>query len=298
MNIAFGPIADGFPSWQWVGQDLVDELRRSSSHEIVTFADDIPSCDVLVFVKFKPAIHVLQKLRHNSRLVYCPIDIYESAFSIDADWQSLRCFDCIISHSRHLMKYFWSYTRTDYLDHHLKFTAPLPSQRKLSGPILWTGNAANLPPVLEWAKRNPLPEELWVLTNVESEAFHGGQIPASTRMRVEPWTPDRHREWAALAKAAIDIKGDDFRSRHKPPTKAFDFVASGLPLALNRNSPPVVDLANYGLHVPDPRDVETWFSEDYWTRTQAVAHKLLSQLTLPQIAGYFMNIVRSLGSGD
>ena len=59
---------------------------------------------------------------------------------------------------------------------------------------------------------------------------------SSIPLRIGRWTPERHVGWTALARAAFDVKGDDFRARHKPPTKALDFLASGLPLAMNADS--------------------------------------------------------------
>ena len=56
--------------------------------------------------------------------------------------------------------------------------------------------------------------------------------------------------------AAIDIKGDDFRSRHKPPAKAIDFIASGVPLAMNPDSSMVEHLARMGFDVASPLDTE------------------------------------------
>ncbi len=39
-----------------------------------------------------------------------------------------------------------------------------------------------------------------------------------------------------MARAALDIKGTDFRSRHKPATKAYDFIAPGIPLTTKNYS--------------------------------------------------------------
>jgi hypothetical protein len=63
-------------------------------------------------------------------------------------------------------------------------------------------------------------------------------------IRIHHWSPERQLALTAAARAAIDIKGDDFRSRHKPPAKAIDFIASGVPLAMNEHSSPVEHLGN------------------------------------------------------
>ncbi len=78
----------------------------------------------------------------------------------------------------------------------------------------------------------------------------------------------------AGAKAALDIKGQDFRSRHKPPPKAMDFLASGVPLAMNPESSPVEHLARMGFAVPSPLDTQRWFSREYWKETRRFGQAL------------------------
>lgn len=293
--IAFGPEAPGFGSWEWVGQDLVEELGGAHA---VAFRDSVPECDVVVFIKFRPSAEELRVLRQRCFLLFCPVDIYGSAAEIDADVASLRLFDCIILHSPSLSKYFSAYSRVAQLDHHVKFVAPMPLERQIAGPVLWTGNAANLPPLVRWVNRHPIPEELWILTNLEpgvtSPTAYG--FNSCNRVRMENWSPEKHREWAGLARGAIDIKGDDFRARHKPPTKAYDFIGSGLPLAMPPSSRPVVDVALRGLQVVDPTDVDHWFSDEYWQQTQVLARQLNQELTRKNIAQRLLSIIDSIQS--
>src|SRR5262249_5800328 len=159
---------------------------------------------------------------------------------IDADSATLQCFDMIIIHCERLRRYFSVYAPVEYLDHHLKFLADPPAIRRTDGPLLWIGNASNLPPVIDWVNCQTLQGELRVLTDFPDEAavLRPADLGFEPRnaIRVGRWTPERHREWTLLARAAFDIKGDDFRARHKPPTKAIDFLASGVPLAMNRDS--------------------------------------------------------------
>ena len=54
--------------------------------------------------------------------------------------------------------------------------------------------------------------------------------------RVEKWTQGKHVRYLELATAAIDVKGNDFRARHKPPAKSFDFAACGIPVIVGPGS--------------------------------------------------------------
>ncbi|QDT76781.1 hypothetical protein Mal35_02020 [Gimesia maris] len=273
MKIAFGPEMPEFPYWQWIGQDLAEELQAMA--ETTVFQHEIPACDAVVFMKFMPDASALSRIRQRSRVFFCPVDIYGSAAEIDADWKALRQCDCVISHAPSLSKYFASYTRVKSLDHHLKFTISPQPGHKTSGPLLWTGNAGNLPPLVEWVNQYSLPEELWILTNLPHPAAGATDLGfhAARKVRVADWSPARHREWLGLARVALDIKGTDFRSRHKPVTKAHDFIASGIPLAMNANSSPAIELAKRGFSIANPDDLDFWFSKEYWQKKTGICPK-------------------------
>src|SRR5206468_1945461 len=105
-----------------------------------------------------------------------------------------------------------------------KFAAPEMAAYRPEGTILWVGVRTNLTPLVEWVNAHPLPGGLCVLTNPEQP----GSMPAAAEwgfrhpegVRVEEWSADLHRQRTAEARAALDIKGRDFRQRHKPPAKA------------------------------------------------------------------------------
>jgi hypothetical protein len=82
---------------------------------------------------------------------------------------------------------------------------------------------------------------------------------------------------------AIDIKRTDFRSRHKPPAKAIDFIASGLPLAVNADNSPVEHLARLGFEVASLLDTDRWLSREYWKETRRFGQALREILSLEGI---------------
>jgi len=294
MKVAFGPEMPEFPSWEWVGQDLAEELQ--STAETTVFQHAVPACDAVVFVKFKLDTNALSQIRQRSRVFFCPVDIYESAAEIDADWKALRQCDCVIPHTPTLSKYFVSYTRVECLDHHLKFTISPQPEHKTSGPILWTGNAGNLPPLVEWVNQHSLPEGLWILTNLPHSDNRAADLGfhASRKVRVADWSPERHREWLGMARAALDIKGTDFRSRHKPATKANDLIASGIPLAMNADSSPAIELASRGFVLARPTDPDYWLSKEYWQKTQEYGTNLKTSLSWFVTAHKLMRMITAI----
>jgi hypothetical protein len=168
-----------------------------------------------------------------------PIDIYGSAAEIDSDSDRLKQMDLTLVHSTRLERYLTPYTATEYVDHPLGFALPKPREWVSDGPLLWIGRRCNIGPVVEWFNLQRPENELWVLTNREDEGLNSAGLgfAAPHRVRTETWNETRHLDWLTVARAAIDIKGLDFRSRHKPAAKLLDYLASGVPCIANRLSP-------------------------------------------------------------
>ena len=294
IKVSVGPEIQIAGSWNWVGKDLIDSLNESQHFESFPFQNNLPECDVCVFVKWMPDLATLQELSKHSAIVFCPIDIYGSGAEIDADWERLRCCNRIIVHAVELEKYFRGYAKTTFLDHHLKFITSTRETFQESGPILWTGIWANLPPVVNWVNHFGLPDELVILTN-----FNGHQsrspsdfgFKSSENIRIEEWSEEGHVEFLKTARTAIDIKGNDFRQRHKPPAKALDFISSGIPLAMNSDSGPVRYLRTIGFEIPEPDQTDYWFSREYWEKTHEFGLKMSSQLSRLRIMNQWREIL-------
>lgn len=294
-TVAVGPVMPGWGSWDWVGTFLVKQL--ASHYQTLTFEPwEVPDADTVVVIKHAPPSDWVEDVIPRSALVYCPIDHYGEASEIDADADWLRRCSRVLVHCRRLQQHFAPLALTSYVDHPLKFATPTRRTYRTVGPLLWVGVRSNVPPLVAWVNAHPLPAPLDVLTNPETP----GQVPTPAELgfrpdrevRLHEWTPERHLEFTAGARAALDIKGDDFRNRHKPPAKALDFVASGLPLAMNPGTSPVEHLAALGLKVPSPLDVDTWLSEKYWKQTRHVGERLVRELTLERVANRYRKAIK------
>src|SRR4029077_15886972 len=166
--IAFGPRLPDFGSWDWVGADIADELSRE--FDVRIFDHEVPLCDLVVFVKFKPAADAHRRISQSSAIIHCPIDFYGSSSEIDADAAAIAACDRVLIHCERLRRHFAPYASVEYMDHHVKFAAPLRPSFLADGPLRWVGVRTNLPPLVDWVNRHHLPEELWVLTNPENPA--------------------------------------------------------------------------------------------------------------------------------
>ena len=125
------------------------------------------------------------------------------------------------------------------------------------GNLLWVGVRSNLPPLVDWVNDHPLPGPLDVLTNLEDPARPPTQPEVGFRpgipVTVHDWTPQRHIEMTAAARAPCSTsRATTSGSRHKPPAKGIDFIASGVPLAMNPDSSTAEHLARMGFDLVDP----------------------------------------------
>jgi hypothetical protein len=173
------------------------------------------------------------------------------------------------------------------LDHHVKFVPDEMGPYRSDGFVLWVGVRTNLPAMAEWVNGHGLSRPLVVLTNPEvaGSRMRAEEYGFSSRNRVtiEEWTPERHLQLAGRASGAMDIKGSDFRSAHKPPTKAMDFLAAGVPLAMNGDSSSTEHLAGMGFELARPDNEEWWFSREYWQETQAFGRAVKELLSRQRI---------------
>ncbi|MFO0824981.1 MAG: glycosyltransferase [Gemmataceae bacterium] len=297
LSVAIGPVMPGWGSWDWVGTFLVEQLQ--GPFRTTTFqAGEIPRADLVAIVKHAPPPEWVEAVSKKSAIIYCPIDWYGDPREIEADSVWLRKCARIVVHCHRLKPYFASLAETSYLDHPLKFAIPTRRSFRPEGSLLWVGVRSNLPPLVAWVNQNPLSTPLDILTNPENP----GQVPSAADLgftnpdtiRVHEWNAERHRAFTNSARAALDIKGEDFRARHKPPAKALDYIASGVPLALNAGSSPAEHLAGLGLKVPSPSDPDRWLSERYWEEVQRLGERLIRELAPQRITNRFQKLLESV----
>lgn len=262
ISVAIGPVLPEFGSWNWIGRGLLDFLQPQL--HVCEFSDvtQPPLANIVVFLKFCPSAEVLHALKkHGAMLVFIPVDVYGSAAEIDHDYLTLKCFDLILAHSRRLIRYLNVAAPVEFVEHPLKYVLPEPSLTCSDGPILWVGRSCNLAAVSEWFNGSGGDHDLWILTDT------GGRLPTAEqfgflkprRVRVAEWTEGRHLDWLSQAWLAVDVKSSDFRSRHKPPAKAFDFLASGIPVLTNRGSSTDLEMRFRGMQ---PLYTDSWSCSD------------------------------------
>lgn len=299
IRIAAGPALPEFGSWRWIGDDLI---RKLSPHFVVdsfSNADCPPQADVVIFVKFLPSVECLQRISRHSRIVYFPIDVYGSCHEIDQSGLSLRLISLLLVNSRRLARYFAGYCEVAYIDHPLKYVLSTPRLTDDTGPLIWIGRRCNINPVVDWANEFTLNKHLHVLTDF-GEGLHD---PNSLGFRcknvsVEEWSETKHLECLRTATVAVDIKGNGFRARHKPPAKTNDFLASGIPVISNFGSSVDHHMSAMGLSPLSPFTWEVDLNQHYRQRVLELGHRISESVSptkiTAQLARQLLNVVGSV----
>jgi len=288
IHVAIGPKLPEFGSWNWLGEGLSANLHFPFVVKQFADSNQPPEADIVVYIKFLPAQQQLAKVARESKVVFFPVDLHGGCHEIDEAYESYRLLSRVIVNSRRLARYFHGYCDITYLDHPLKYALAEPRLTNDDGPLIWIDQECNLQPVLEWVNSRHLKRELWVLSNFVSSSKQLGF--AKLGIRTENWTVTRHCEYLKVATAAIDIKGNNFRARHKPPAKAFDYLASGIPVIVNQGSSADLHISRLGFSNLYP---ETWQSElnsDY-RQTVFEFAKGLHEVLGPQIVWHKMRDV-------
>ncbi len=298
-TIGIGPVMDGWGSWDWIGAELAAALAKSFG--FVPFrGTDVPDCDVAIVVKHALPADVVGELSQRCQIVYAPVDFYGSVADVDADHRMLRRCSRVVVHSERLRKCFAPYAHVQYVDHHVKFVVEPQDDEQRGDELLWVGVRTNVPVLGQWLHRHRLPGPLRVLTNFEDPEHPPGPDelglpPDLEGVTLEQWTPDVHLRRLRSSRAALDVKGGEFRQWHKPPAKALDFVASGVPLAMNRESSAVEHLRDrYGFEVADPADTGRWFSKAYFEETRDLGRRLRSELSLDRVAERWESVIEDV----
>lgn len=271
IRVVVGPQNEAFGSWNWLGQGFVNQLGKPFS--VMTFhdVDHPPHAEIVVYVKFRPSAQRLAEIATRSKIVFLPVDVYGSVFEIESDLDSLQNINLTLVHCRRLLRYFNVASDTCYLDHPLKFALNEPKSQLEDGPLFWVGKSCNLRPVAQWANTFGSKLDLWVLTDQvgKDPSRHGFAHPQCVRMA--NWTESLHFDWMRDARVAVDIKGDDFRSRHKPPAKGFDFIASGIPVLTTQASSLAIELRRRAIEpLTDLAQLTTLVTKDYLQQAASI----------------------------
>jgi TOD1/MUCI70, glycosyltransferase-like domain len=311
-SLAFGPVRD-VPSWSWIGLDTARELSRH--HDVAIFHSWAapPNCDLLFVVKERPPERFVSEVqRQHTKLVYCPLDMYRSAGQLAHDAGLLSACAMVLVHSERLLALVRPHCgNTHFVEHHTRYALPTMADYKDGGFILWIGGCQYLPYLVHWLERHPIEDEVRILTDIENYRARDAarvfaaeigmkfEIAAHTRSvagrRLYPWSERLQGEMMRECKAALDIKmTETFEQYHKPPTKAQQYIASGIPFAANSDSYSAEYFRVRGFEVAAPTETDRWFSREYWQETQVHGRELRRSTSTEAVTSRYEELIESL----
>ena len=272
-------------TWRWVGFDLAREL--SKYYNIKVFSrEGVPPSDAVILIK-KPLPPNLLDLFNLKNVIYFPCDYYLSKQDMEQDEFLKRC-SVVISHSKYLAGNIKEFNpRVFHVNHNGKYILPKMNEYKEDGFILWVGFSLYIPYLRQWLRKHPLDKKLVILTDFCNRE----RVPGEVKQKI--WNPRLQFELMSLAKAAIDIKGDDFNQLNRSAHKLEAFIASGIPSACN--SGPIMDyLKGKGLDIPEPDDTKSWFSREYYEETMEFGKRLREEISLTSVGLEVKRIINDI----
>jgi len=290
MRIAIGPARD-FPSWHWCGGDLIPEMRRLG-HDVRsfwTYRELSHSCfDTVLIIKSPPPVKEIMKIE---RMTYIPVDFFETEGQIREHRAFLESCSVVATHCSRLDSFLLPYcTKLKHVDHYGKYVLSEMSDYKPEGFVLWTGQGKYVKNVLNWyegehCKRNL---RLNILTNDRGWVW---KPLHSLGINIDLWSEELHLQRLGVCRASLDIKGSGFEQMTKPPTKAQQCVASGVPMAANRESYAWQWFHERGFDLADPDDEEKWFGRRYWEETREFGLHLRDEISKPKVAASYLDLL-------
>jgi hypothetical protein len=304
--LAIGP-RRGAASWEWVGEAMASELGRDFQVVLFDGFDDVPKADVILIVKQRPSAEFVAKAASaGARIFFAPIDVYLDPGEIAADAGMLGACQAVLAHGEALVPALAPFCRKVFsVEHHARFALPQLAAFRTEGFLLWVGAFEHVPHVIGWLQQHPSPIEVRLLTDLGKRAgrvaghFEAHRLGLSLRIAegringhpAEQWSEAAQARLMETCRAAIDIKGDSFNQSTKPPTKAQQFVASGVPFGCNPGHPAAAYFRRRGFELADAADFSRLLSKEYWAQTQAFAGPLRERTSLEAVGQAYREIL-------
>lgn len=284
-------------SWQWFGIDLVDELQKHFS-EVTTFTKysiNSKKYKPDVVIHLKAPKYLKDSLNWCENVIFLPVDTFNTEYDfLKYKFEISRCKKVIV-HSPTLHRLCHNVnSRNSIFEHHLKYYIKGLNPYKEKGFIFWCGNVSNasqLASYLKKMKTNNLDFKLLTHDPPRVKKI----FKKYNNIEVNQWTEENHLNYSKTCKAALDIKIKTFKELSKPDTKMVNYLASGIPAAINNHCDSRRRIKSfYGFEPALPYDYDYWFSKEYHTAVTNLRRQIYSKCNLKHIGIKYKSVINSL----
>lgn len=305
-TLYFGP-EKNVPSWFWVGKDIGEHLKLS--HEVLFFRQIkyIQNDSIVYWIKSPPRGKDLNLIKQkNLKIIYFPIDYYNSESDIKADDEFISYTKLIVLHSNSLNQFFTN-KNIAYIDHYNKYGIDFKS-RSPQKNILWIGGYQYFPYILFFIKKNNIKYPITILSDINNPSaknaacninkklnlsYNFNRIKNFDNIKFIEWSEFEQKEQLKICAAAFDYKYvNDFNQEHKPPTKIQKYFCSYIPSAINKESLSYSYIKNYGFEMCDPADYDKLLSKKYLEDIISFGSLIKNQLSIDTIAKKYLEFAK------
>jgi hypothetical protein len=313
-HVTAGPKINN-PSFYWVICDVIEYIKsKSDEFEFSIFSNtkNIPQqADIVIFSKRIPNAYEIVKLK-DKKLVYIPIDHYNSKFELWSERSILRTFDAVLLHNNNLIKYLPNSIKCYHIDHYAKYI--IKREQTIKDKLLWIGVNEYLAITLRYLiDHNIKPDDIILLSDIQNIRKNWGKIKDQfikngleyyeitdnetlivEQYDIGQWTEEKQKRYLATCKACIDIKNNSFRHLLKPATKCQLHVSSGIPQFVNDQHPGLALLRVQSIYLKRIEDIHTMSKDEIEEYGKQLKISAANTYSLENVAASYIEILHEI----
>lgn len=297
IQLCIGPKTAEAPSFQYF-EDLLRELAKEYGPTLYVdkkLAKKV-QCGTFFIIKNNTYLRYLNNavpINHIRKIIYLPIDRFSSLEEVNESKSQLDKINFMVINSPQLQQYFEDCPNVVYIPHHIKYYLKELPRYNPDSFVLWEGARTNLQYLSDWVYLHKPQWSLYVLTNGSPKEIHSLYFAHFKNVVCFEWSEHLMLKMLRKCKCVIDIKGDTFKQNHKPLTKAYQYLSSGVPFLTNHQAARLFfSNLNFDLkHIEYLISLEDHITADYWYLTQQFAPFIRELTNVKTVAKQYDNLI-------
>lgn len=290
-----------------VGLRPAVELSKRHTVTITDSIEETPTDSVVCFVKKVPPFAWFEraKLKRN-KVVFFPVDIFQSEEEIQKNSLLISQFDGIALHCLRLHKFLSPLCKNIAFVEHPIYSMQLVIGKSKRESFFWSGYCENLFPVLEWFSNRKFDYPLEILTDlgdahkIQTHVVDRCQSAGIdlqsllTKIRIRKWSERSEHRLFHSSIAFPELREPTFNQLHKPPLKMQLAIMHGVPVFTNHESYAHEYAKNIdGIELPKEFS-EDLMSEEYLNVVSKYARTLRTKTSVSAVADSYEEFFKKI----